>query len=220
MKRRRPRSIPRGAVERDGDGCVDYFVGEKLVARVYYHSTGAIDWETHYDAQGRQHGVERQEFPDGRLMYRARYRHGLQIGWQEQWDATGRLVIRKRFVNGTGADLWWGCCNCAGAFALAEERYFVAGQRHGPERWWNPDGTVYSEAWYFKGVEHGIAREWNDAGRMRRGFPRYFVKGERVTLRAYEKARRDDPTLPERTEQDSLPARPLPQLIDELPRER
>lgn len=221
MKRRRPRSIPRAAVERDGDGCVQYFLGKKLAARVCYHSTGAIDWEMHYDDQGRQHGVERQEFPDGRLMYRSRYRHGLQIAWQEQWGFTGRLVIRKRFVNGTGTDLWAGCSNRAGdASALAEERHFVAGKRHGPERWWNPDGTIYSEAWLVEGVEHGIAREWNDAGRLRRGFPRYFVRGERVTFRAYEQARRKDRTLPDRVEKDDLPRRTPPRLIDELPRKR
>jgi antitoxin component YwqK of YwqJK toxin-antitoxin module len=129
---RPPRSIPRGARALPVDGSprgADYFVGDRRIARIYYHPTGAVEWETHYDEQGRLHGLERQQFEDGRTMYRARWAHGLQVGLQQQWDEEGRLLVATRFVRGTGLDLWFDCGR------LCESREYVHGRRQGAERW-------------------------------------------------------------------------------------
>src|SRR5262249_53376661 len=80
--RRRPRPLPRAAEERlAADGhMAEYHLSGRLVARVYWHDTGAIEWEVHFDEQGRMHGPEREEHPDGRLKFEARWLHGLQHG--------------------------------------------------------------------------------------------------------------------------------------------
>ena len=205
----RPQRVPRAAVARpvreggsqgNAHG-VDYFIGDHLVARVYFHPGSAIDWETHYDDEGRLHGVERQELEDGSPRYRARWVHGRQHGLQRQWNERGRLLVRTRFVNGTGTDLWFDCGR------LADERQFVRGERHGVERWWRDRKTVWHELNFFRGVRHGPEREWNEHGRLRRGFPRYFVKGSRVSRTAYDRARVVDSALPAIRGADDKPTR-------------
>lgn len=165
-------------------------------------------YELRRDERGRPHGLEREWDEQGRLRYRARYRHGLQIGKQEQWDERGRLVITTCFVGGTGLDLWYCGAN------NWEERHFERGERHGLERMWIGTGRVYREERFAGGLEHGIARAWNDLGRLRRGYPQYFVAGKKVDRRTYERARENDPTLPARTAEDDTPRRtPPPELI-------
>lgn len=206
-RRRVPKDIPREAVEvplGEGGHGFDYRLGERLVARVYYHPTGAIDWETHYDEVGRLHGVERQQHESGRRRYRARWVHGRQHGLQQQWDEAGELLGETRFVDGTGVDLWFACGG------LAEQREYVGGKRHGVERWWSGPREVWRECRWRAGREHGIEREWNDHGRLRRGFPRYWVDGERVTRRRYARARASDPTLPAIDPRDDRPRRTPP----------
>ena len=87
-----------GTPSAHGQVCVDYFLGRRRIARVYYEPSGTIAWELHYDDAGRLHGLEREEHESGRLHYRARYRHGLQVGAQEQWDPRGHLIVSTKFV--------------------------------------------------------------------------------------------------------------------------
>lgn len=97
---------------------------------------------------------------------------------------------------------------------LAEEREYQDGLRHGYERWWNCDNaTVWQEEHYWRGEPHGIFRRWNERGALRRGYPRYFVAGRQVARRKYERARRDDPTLPPFTLADNAPGRRLPAAV-------
>ena len=56
-------------------------------------------------------------------------------------------------------------------------------------------------------------RQWTALGRLRRGYPQYFVQGERVTKRQYLRACQTDPTLPIRRAQDDQPERPLPASV-------
>lgn len=205
-RRRVPRRVPRGAEERpiSGDG-VEYFVDDRLAARVYYHSNGAMEWEMYFDDAGVRHGVERYGHENGRIKWQSRWRHGVQIGKQEQWDEEGNLICATRFVRGTGADLWFS----GEGDILSEERHFEGGVRHGVERWWYDENRVWHEIEYKDSLEHGIERRWN-GDRLERGYPRYFLVGERVTRRAYERARRTDPTLRPRTAEDDRPFRPLP----------
>lgn len=184
---------------------VNYLVGEKLVARIYYHQTGAIEWETHYDEQGRLHGLEREQFEDGRKKYRARWTHGVQHGLQQQWDEAGRLLVATRFVRGTGIDLWFDCGR------LSESREFVDGHRHGVERWWRSKHEVWHEIQLWRGQQHGVERQWNESGRLRRGYPKYFVHDQQVTRREYEKAQRRDSTLPALSPSENRPRRKPPQ---------
>lgn len=55
-----------------------------------------------------------------------------------------------------------------------------------------------------------IQRQWTANGKLRRGYPQYFVQGERVNKRHYVQACRADPTLPPWRAEDDQPQRPLP----------
>jgi hypothetical protein len=98
------------------------------------------------------------------------------------------------------------------AGVLSEEREYRDGQRHGYERWWCADNqTVGEESHYWHGIEHGIFRQWNAQRRLRRGYPRYFVQGQRVTKRQYVRACHHDPTLPPFVADDNQPFRSCPE---------
>ena len=108
--------------------------------------------------------------------------------------------------HGTGTDLWY----CAPG-VLSEEREYLNGNRHGYERWWNSDNqTVYEESHFQIDINHGIFRQWNNHGKLRRGYPQYFVAGERMTKCQYERACLKDSTLPPFLASDNQPMRQLP----------
>ena len=112
--------------------------------------------------------------------------------------------------HGTGLDLWY-----QKADVLSEERQYRDGALHGFERWyWGFDrgNAVWSEGHFKEGEKHGIFREWNVKGGLSRGFPQYFVNGERVTKRRYLTACKRDTSLPIfRTEDNGFHRKPLEQ---------
>jgi hypothetical protein len=119
--------------------------------------------------------------------------------------ADGKLIGSYRMKHGTGVDLWYWSKGC-----LAEERYYQDGKRHGFERWWGDNKTVWQESHFHMDLEHGIFREWNSEGKLRRGFPQYFIQGRKVTRRKYLSAATSDATLPRFAEKDNSPRRSLP----------
>ena len=147
---------------------------------------------------------ERYGFADGRTKWRARWVHGVQHGLQQQWDEHGNLLTATRFVRGTGLDLWFD------GGRLSESRQFVDGHLHGPERWWSGARDVWLEIQFWRGQKHGLERQWNNRGRLRRGYPKYFVHDQQVTRRAYEQARRSDATLPALSPREGRPQRTPP----------
>lgn len=153
-----------------------------------------------------RHGPYRDWHDNGVLSSESFYIEGKEHGAAKQYDPEGNLIGTYEMHHGTGADLWYDSPG-----VLSEERYYQDGMRHGFERWWNFDNaTVWQEQHFREGVEHGIAREWNHAGRIRRGFPQYYVNGKRVTKRQYLMASERDPSLPIFREAENRPARALP----------
>jgi hypothetical protein len=152
---------------------------------------------------GHQHGLWREWDAEGRLTFETFYLNGIEHGTARHWHE-GVLQITYHLDHGTGVDLW-------GSFdSLSEERHLLAGQRHGYERWWNGDNrTVWQEEHFRNGAEHGIFRRWQH-GRLRRGYPQYFVDGRRVTKRQYLKACAGDPFLPAFRSEENAPGRTLP----------
>lgn len=198
----KPQRLPRTAKPRAiGDHETEYVVGRRVVARIYWHDTGAIERETHFDADGRMHGIERECFEDGSTRYLASWKGGLQHGLQQQWDERGKLVVQQPFARGTGLDVWFDGAR------LSETREFVDGHRHGYERWWRTSTQLSSEMHFEQGLEHGIHREWTPEG-LRRGFPTFYVAGKKVARTTYERARAKDDTLPAWTAADDKPRRP------------
>jgi antitoxin component YwqK of YwqJK toxin-antitoxin module len=203
VKRVKPRGIPKAAKLQTSNGVTEYAIGDRVIARVYWHDNGSLDHELHFDDEGRLHGIERECFEDGSTKYLATWRHGRQHGLQQQWSERGVLLVSQRFVNGTGFDIWFDRNH------VSETREYVDGDRHGFERWWADSTHVWSETHFARGLEHGIDRQWNDRGRLRRGFPRYWIAGTRVTRAAYLRAAKTDLTLPRTRASDDRPRRRL-----------
>lgn len=155
---------------------------------------------------GIMHGHFRTFWENGQVNEEATYVDGKEHGVTKQYNANGALIGSYTMDHGTGVDLWF---DREGV--LSEERHYLDGQRHGYERWWRSDATtVLQEEHYQKGQAHGIFRQWNDKGRLRRGFPRYYVSGKQVTKHQYEQARHVDPTLPPFAPEDNLSNRVPP----------
>lgn len=189
-----------------------YYRDGQCVGYRWWSESGAVTME--YGLKdGQMHGPFRTWHDNGQLCEESSYEHGMEHGVARQYDWDGSLIGSYTMVHGTGVDLWF-----AAAGVLTEERHYLDGQRHGYERWWGCcDQLIYEESHFRHGQEHGIQRQWNSAGRLRRGYPRYFVAGARVTRRQYERARRTDPTLPPFVAADNAPTRPLPKALTPQP---
>jgi len=214
MKPKYRSSIPKTArewvVDRYADGTkakAEYQVRGKLVGVRFFHETGEASFETPLKDGVYQGTVYRWDMP-GVLLSSEPYRNGLPHGLARQWSEGGELIGSYEMRRGTGIDLWWS--SCYGGFGLSEVHYMKDGDRHGFEWWLNGDTTLFEERHCLNGKLHGIEREWNSEGRLRRGYPRYYVHGEWVTKRQYLKACATDPTLPKFREADNKPKRQFP----------
>jgi antitoxin component YwqK of YwqJK toxin-antitoxin module len=198
-------SIPRGArgrvVRRHPSGAkerVDYRHAGMIVGYRLFDPEGALLFDCGLRGD-RPHGMAYRLDTPGRVLSATPYRNGLEHGVAKQWSADGkRLIGSYGMRNGTGLDLWWQeSWAHPPTVYLAEARFVVAGQLHGFEWWLNEDqASVHEERNWRKGRLHGIERVWDGKGKLRRGYPRYFIQGDRVTREAYERARKTDRSLP------------------------
>ena len=198
------RVYPDGAKQR-----AEYWLDGERVGMRSFFETGEL--ETDLGLRGdRYHGTfYRWDLP-GKLISATPYHEGLEHGTAYQWSLDGSLIGSYTIERGTGLDLWWHTCS-DGTRGLSEARYYRNGQRHGFE-WWicGDQQSVYEEGHYAENHPHGILRQWNRHGKLRRGYPQYYVRGERVTKAKYLRACRHDPTLPPFRPEDNLPARTFP----------
>lgn len=198
---------PSGAKER-----AEYLVGQEVVGVRYFHETGEPSFEMP-QKQGRLHGVVYRWDEPHAILSTEPYADGLPHGTAKQWSR-GKLIGTYQMVRGTGVDLWWGCSD--GEVFLAEARFLRDGRPEGFEWWINDDQrSVYEERHFRKGQLHGIERAWNSEGRLRKGYPKYWVSGEKVSKRAYLTASRQDPSLPPFRERDNYPGRRFPSEVAE-----
>lgn len=173
--------------------------------RWYYEEDGSAHLEHEQEwHHGRLHGVARLYHENGLLLHETHYEHGLEHGISRQFDPEGTLIGTYEMVKGTGVDRWY-----SDSGILKEERHYVNGKRHGYERWYDCgcEGRLFEEGHYWKGEPHGILREWNGKGRLRRGFPKYFVNGQAVTKRQYVARARQNTTLPPFQVEENQPFR-------------
>ena len=88
------------------------------------------------------------------------------------------------------------------------------GARHGFEWWLNADQRSISQERHWSDDQaHGIEREWDLNGQLRAGFPKFYVRGNRVTRRAYEREQQHDPSLPAYRTEQNRPQRQFPPVI-------
>jgi hypothetical protein len=185
-----------------------YFLGSQKVGFREWSESGRLEFETGMRG-GVRHGHEYRFYPSGRLLEKETYRGGLLHGVGRQWAEDGRLLVKWKFVQGVGLDLW--CDPSSGR--LAEEHYWPGPEELGYTRMWNGDErTVWQE--YFHAVVrgyHGVWREWGAEGKLRRGFPRYFIDDVRVPREEYLRACERDLLLPRYSPEDDSPCRRLPE---------
>lgn len=209
-------SIPDSAEERvietheDGSKAqAEYWLDGQRVGRRYFFESGELAGDVGLRGD-RYHGIDYRWDMPGSLMSAIPYADGLEHGTAHQWGYDGTYLGSYTMEHGTGIDLWRSGCGGEQP-ALSEVRYYRDGQRHGFEWWLNGDQrSVYEEGHYANGQPHGILRQWNSQGRLRRGYPQYYVNGERVTKRQYLRASQRDPSLPRFSPEDNLPARTFP----------
>jgi len=212
-------SIPDAArsrvVEKHASGkskVVEYTLKGEVVGRRCFFETGEPESEYSF-RKGMKHGVQYQWYSPGRLTFAEPFANGLPHGKAKQWADDGTLMGDYTMVHGTGIDLWRQHRG-DGSVYLSEARYVVKGIVHGFDWWINEDQTtVHIERCFNDQGLHGIWREWNDRGRLRRGFPQYYINNEKVSKRKYMKACEIYPTLPRFCVEDNEPARVFPPEI-------
>ena len=79
-------------------------------------------------------------------------------------------------------------------------------------RWWNENNkSIWREESWLHGLGwHGILRDWNGKGRLCRGFPQFYVNGERLTERQYLCACESDQSIPPYVPEQDQQYRTLP----------
>ncbi|WP_263354013.1 toxin-antitoxin system YwqK family antitoxin [Acidicapsa acidisoli] len=193
-------------------------LGDEVVGVRWFAQDGLMGSETPWK-NGVPHGTMYyfDDRFDGllRVTFAEPYRNGLSHGVAKQWSGyNGRLIGTYSMKRGTGIDLWR-CETYSGkSVYLHEARYIQGGKWHGFE-WWLEDDqkSVHQEAHFWDNLQHGIRRLWNSEGRLRRGYPQYWVKNERVSKRQYLRACTQDPNLPLFREIDNLPQRKFPSEV-------
>jgi antitoxin component YwqK of YwqJK toxin-antitoxin module len=213
-------SIPAAAteriVERYPNGArkkAEYRLARKLVGMRWFFESGDPEWEFGMK-DGKKHGIEYHWFDPGILSSVEPFVDGMMHGTTRQWDQWGRLIGTYRMVRGTGIDLWRMWREDRTPY-LSEVMYYKNSRFHGFE--WRIEEDQrrvwYERHWRQDVGLHGIEREWNNKGGLSRGYPRYFVGGEKVSKRQYVKAAMSDPTLPPFRLKDNKPARTFPPEI-------
>jgi|SRR5579863_2075608 len=183
-----------------------FFVARKRVGRREWWDDGQLmsEWGL---KDGKKHGNVLDFDPNGQLSFVEPYRNGRPHGKATQFASDGSVLICYIMQDGVGLDLW-----CQGDGKLSEERYCPADGELGYTRWWNCDNkSIHSEqSWLNSSGWHGILREWNTGERLRRGFPQFYVKGQRVSKKQYCRACESDSLLPQYIPEKDQPFRNLP----------
>jgi antitoxin component YwqK of YwqJK toxin-antitoxin module len=167
-----------------------YDNGEKVGYR-WWDEDGHLSMEYQIE-HDKMHGSFRTWHDNGTIEHETAYFEGKEHGISMQYDRDGRSIGTYEMKFGTGVDLWY-----QSQGIIAEERHYKDGKRDGYERWWNTDKqSIYRESHFLGGLEHGIFRVWNQQGRLCRGFPAYFVRGQKIPKRSYLKTCEHDKSLP------------------------
>jgi hypothetical protein len=193
--------------------CVECRMQTEIVGKRFYDEHDRLVIEEPL-RQGKKHGRVYTFYDNGRVQSAMPYVDGLEHGTARQWDEAGKLMGTYRLVHGTGFDLWRQFRE-DGSLYLSEIHTMREGLPHGFEWWLNEDeASVHHERHWHAGEWHGIERYWNWEGRLRRGYPKYWIRNRPVTRRQYlSAARRDDTLLPFRAE-ENRPQRRFPEEIE------
>jgi MORN repeat variant len=181
----------------------------QVVGQRAYDSSGRLMRETPLE-NGHKHGREYIWDEKGHLESEEPYVNGQLHGLARQYNREGKVIGTYRFVRGTGYDVWR-YEREDGTIGISEIHSIQDGARHGFE-WWLCDDqrSVWHERHWRQGNVHGIERMWNREGRLKRGYPKYWIRNQAVSKREYSKAAEKDETLPKFREIENRPERRFP----------
>jgi hypothetical protein len=190
-------------------------LNNKVVGQRSYDSDGNL-WRETPLKNGQRHGREYIWDETGALESVEPYVNGKIHGLAKQYNRNGKVIGTYRFVRGTGFDIWrYGREN--GSIGISEIFCVQDGSLHGYEWWLRDDQrSVWHERHWQRGQYHGIERMWNAKGALKRGYPKYWVRGQTVDKRSYLKAANQDKSLPTYQEKDNRQQRKFPAEIENL----
>jgi hypothetical protein len=193
----------------------DCLLNGEVVGQRAYNEEGQLVTETPLK-NGLKHGREFQWNDDGTLNLIEPYVNGKIHGTAKQYGRHGKVIGTYRIRHGTGYDVWR-TEEEDGSIYISELHPLKDGLPHGYE-WWLTEKShiLWEERHWHEGKFHGIERQWNVANKLSRGFPRYWIKNERVTKRQYFRAAEKDLSLPPFRLQDNSPRRRFPPDIEQL----
>ena len=217
-------SIPKAAQERvvsthESNGnkqLVEYVLNGETVGNRWFCEDGTAGTENPNKngvMHGNMHYFEVGEDGKLRATFTEPYRNGLAHGVAKQYSEDGKLIGTYTMNRGTGWDLWRheNYSEAGPGYVLLEVRHLKSGNWHGFEWWLEEDQeSVHQEAHFWENMQHGIRREWNHEGKLKRGFPQYWVANIRVTKRQYLRACAKDQNLPVLRAIDNFPQRSFP----------
>lgn len=185
-----------------------FFLGKNLVGRRIWWDDGRTAYLEYGIKDGEKHGYELTFYQDGLLSSAEPYRNGKMHGKAAQFARDGSTLICYVMKNGVGLDLW-----CDEDGNLSEELYWPRENELGFKRLWNEGNTSVrlEESWLADFGWHGILRKWNGNGRLCRGFPQFYVRGQRLTKRRYLLLWKSDKAIPPYLPEHDQPSRMLPQ---------
>lgn len=197
----------------------EYYVDGILVGRREFDEEERMWQEYALDKDGQPHGWY-YEFDEetGDLQCKEFYVEGKLHGTCKQWIGS-KFVGAYTLEMGNGDDLWRHL-NEDGNICLSEIRQYKDGNFHGYVWWVNDDQqSVWSEEHFNEGQPHGIKRQWNIEGKLSRGYPQYYVLGEKVDKRKYLRLAVKDQSLPSFRVEDQSPQRSFTAAIQEVMKE-
>jgi hypothetical protein len=187
----------------------------KLVGQRSYDDEGNLMIETPIK-DGKKHGREYIWNETGALESVEPFTNGKRHGLAKQYGRNGNVIGTSRFVHGTGFDIWRWEREDGTAF-ISEIFSARDGALDGFEWWLNEDQrSVWHERHWQNGYLHGIERMWNERGRLKRGFPKYWIRDQAVRKPVYIRASEKDGTLPSFRQTDNRQQRKFPTEIEQL----
>jgi hypothetical protein len=174
---------------REEDGCYWYKTTEcildgEVVGKRFYDNLENLMHEEPLK-NGKRHGLVYTWDETGNLTSCEPYKNGMPHGVAKQFDESGKIIGTYELNNGTGYDIWRNMRE-DGSIYISEIHSMKNGKKHGFELWLNEDQeTIWEEKTWLNNMLHGPDYQWELNGKLRDGYPKYWVKGKEVSKAEY-----------------------------------
>jgi hypothetical protein len=186
-----------------------------LVGQRIYNQEGIMVVETPMK-DGLKHGPEYSWDDDGKLLLIEPYVRGNIHGTAKQYGRNGRVIGTYTIIHGTGFDIWRQEDEDNAVF-VSEISSLQDGFPNGFEwRFASSKQDLWHECHWNMGMRHGIQRMWNSKGKLRRGYPKFYISDQAVSKLKYVRMTSTDESLPKFQVGDNLPFRKFPREVRRL----